>query len=419
MQSEKSILTQSEEFISKALFKMTLTDTHAVIIKDFLYKLNFGKLTDENIEVQKVLGIKNNCEPEIALPTINYNEKNGMYSFTDLYTIFSITYKEETYELLFQTTFQFEFNHVDIFRNNYLFTSGTSNKADRSEELTKAITRGAIANCSIKNKVVRFDREAYKGEMVRAIEFVNTVQTKSSDLFISTDRKEQVSRFINSINNYDKHKISLRYLFNGKPGTGKTQIINSIITETLGKCTVILCNGGALPVKSLFEFCGHFNPCLLVIDDLDFLANDREVNRNQTELGDFLQALDGLLPNHVFLLSATNDKNLVDKAASRPGRFDMILDIAEIGLENYLSLVKRETNDEQIISLFDDDTLQYLKDRKVTGAFIVSFLKQIKNSKELNGEMSREDFSKYLNLCYRGFYSINDDRYNKAVGFGE
>lgn len=417
MLSENSILTQSEDFISKALFKMTLTDTHAVIIKDFLYKLYLGKIADENIKVQKVLGIKNNCEPEIALPTINFNERNGMYSLTDLYTIFSITYKEETYELLFQTTFQFEFNQVDVFRNNYLFTSGTSRKADRSEELAKAIMRSAIANCSIKNKVVRFDREAYKSEVIRAIEFVNTVQTNSSDLFISSDKREQISRFIKSINDYDKRKVSLRYLFNGKPGTGKTQIINSIISETFGKCTVVLCNGGVLPVKNLFEFCSYFNPCLLVIDDLDFLANDREVNRHQTEFGDFLQALDGILPNYVFLLSATNDKNLVDKAASRPGRFDMILDVAEIGPENYLLLVKRETDDEKIIAFFDEDTLQYLKDRKVTGAFIVSFVKQIKNSKSLNGEMSREDFSKYLNLCYRGFYSMNDNNYNNAVGF--
>lgn len=418
MSKEKSYITIPEELISKALYKVYLTDTHTEIIKDFLYKLYLGKLNDENIFVQKVLGIKNNFDPALTLPNINFNEKNGMYSFTDFYTFFSVKYKDESYELNFQTAFQFEFNCEDIFRKTFLFTGGTSKKAYRSEELTKAIISSAIANCSIHNKVVRFDREAYKGEMVRAVEFVNTPPTKTSDLFISADKKDQIIRFINSITDFDKNKISLRYLFNGKPGTGKTQIINSIITETCGKCTVVLCNGGSLPVKKLFEFCSYFNPCLLVIDDLDFLANDRENNIHQTELGDFLQALDGLLPNFVFLLSATNDKGLVDKAASRPGRFDMILDIAEIEPKNYLSLVKRETCDERIISLFDEDTLLYLKDRRVTGAFIVSLLKQIKSSIMLNGEISCEEFSEYLNLCYRGFYSINDDNFNNVVGFG-
>lgn len=418
MQNENSFLNVPEDFISKAQFRVNLTDTHNEIIKDFLYKLHLGKLQNEKIEVLKVLGIKNHLDPSLLFPSINFNERTGMYSFSDFYTFFSVKYKGETYELCFQMTFDFEINSADIFKKSFLITCGSSKNADRSEELTKTIIVGAIANCSIRNKVIRFDREAYKGEMIRAMEFVDTPPTKTSDLFISTDKKYQITRFINSIIDFDKNKISLRYLFNGKPGTGKTQIINSIITETCGKCTVVLCNGGSLPVKKLFEFCSYFNPCLLVIDDLDFLANERENNIHQTELGDFLQALDGLLPNFVFLLSATNDKSLVDKAASRPGRFDMILDISEIEPKNYLSLVKRETSDERILSLFDEDTLLYLKDRRVTGAFIVSLLKQIKSTVTMNGEISKKEFSDYLNLCYRGFYSINDDNFNNAVGFG-
>ncbi len=418
MAEDNTFLFIPEEKISNALFKAYLTDTHTMIVKDYLYKLYLGKLTNENIIVNKALAIRNNIEPAVITPTLNFNEKNGMYSFSDLYLFFSLTYFDESYEICFQTHFSFELNCEDVFRKSFFYVSGISKKADQSEELTKLLIANAIAFSPIRNRVVRFDREKYKGEILSAVEFVDTVPTQLSNLFISNDKRIQIKRFIDSIGRFDDTKISLRYLFNGKPGTGKTQIINSIITATLGKCTVILCNGGRLPVKKLFEFGSYFNPCLLIIDDLDFLASDRASNYHQTELSDFLQSLDGIIPNFVFLLAATNDKNLVDTAASRPGRFDMILDIAEIEPLNYLSLIKRETDDVNIISLFDDDILQSLKDRKVTGAFIVSFMKQVKSSMQLNGKMSKKELSDYLNLCYRGFYSINDNNYNKAVGFG-
>lgn len=418
MANDNTFLFLPEEKISNALFKVYLTDTHTMIIKDYLYKLYLGKLTKENFIVHKAIAIRNNVEPVIITPTLNFNEKNGMYSFSDLYLFFSLNYFNECYEICFQTHFSFEINGEDVFRKSFLYMSGISKKADRSEELTKLLIANAIAFSPIRNRVIRFDREKYKGEMLSAVEVVETAPTQLSDIYISNDKKTQIKRFIDSIIRFNDTKISLRYLFNGKPGTGKTQIINSIITATLGKCTVILCNGGRLPVKKLFEFSSYFNPCLLIIDDLDFLAADRTANYHQTELSDFLQSLDGIIPNFVFLLAATNDKNLVDTAASRPGRFDMILDIAEIEPPNYLSLIKRETDDVNIISLFDDDILQSLKDRKVTGAFIVSFMKQVKSSMQLNGKMSKKELSDYLNLCYRGFYSINDNNYNKAVGFG-
>lgn len=418
MPNDNSFTYIPDELVSKALYKVYLPDTHTMIIKDYLYKLHLGKLKNENIEVPKVLAIKNHLDPVLNLPSLNFNEKNGMYSFSDLYMFFSLKYKSENYELCFQTYIQHEYNCEDVYKKSFLFTNGTSNNADCAEELAKLIISSAIGSSSLKNKVLCFDREQYKGEMLGAMEFVNTLTTKLSNLFISTNKKDQIQRFIESIIKFDDNNISLKYLLNGKPGTGKTQMINSIITETLGKCTVILCNGGKLPVKKLFEFCSYFYPCLLIIDDLDFLAADRSNNNHQTELADFLQSLDGIIPNFVFLLAATNDKNLVDKAASRPGRFDMILDVAEIEPCNYLSLIQRETDDENILALFDEEILQYLKDRRVTGAFIVSLLKQIRSSVMLQGKISKKEFVDYLNLCYRGFYSINDENFNNAVGFG-
>ena len=418
MPNDNSFALLPDELVNTALYKVYFPHTHSSIVKDFLYKVCLGKLKIEGVEVTKVIAMRNHVDPILRLPTLNFNERNGMYSFSDLYTFFSVKYKNENYELCFHTYVEHTYLSEDIYRKTILITNGTSANADRSEELTQIIIRNSIAHSSIKSKVLRFEREKYKGEMLEAVEIVNTPTMELSNLFIPQDKKYQVQRFIDSINDFEDKKFSLRYLLNGKPGTGKTQIINSIISETLGNCTVISCSGGQLPVKKLFEFCGYFDPCLLIIDDLDFLVNDRSNNTFQTELADFLQSLDGLIPNLVFILAATNDKTLVDKAASRPGRFDMILDIAEIEPCNYLSLIQRETDDESILALFDEEILQYLKDRRVTGAFIVSLLKQIRSTVMLQGKISKKEFTDYLNLCYRGFYSINDDNFNNAVGFG-
>lgn len=414
---ESFIFIPPHELVSKALYKIYLPETHSRIIKDFLYKVYLRKIKSENIEISKALGIRSYVDPILGLPTLNFNETNGMYSFSDMFIFFSLKYRGDNYELCIKTYVEQSYNTDDIYRKSILITNGTSKNADKAEELTQTIIRYSIANSCIKNKILRFDREKYKGEILEALEFVNIPKIELSNLFISLEKKYQFKRFIDTINTFGSQKISLRYLLNGKPGTGKTQIMNSLINETSGNCTVFLCHGGRLPVKSLFEFCSYFDPCLIVIDDLDFLASDRIANGLQNELSDFLQSLDGIIPNSVFLLAATNDKNLVDKAASRPGRFDIILDIAEIEPFHYLTLIQRETDNEKIISLFDEEILEYLRIRKVTGAFIVSLLKQIKNSVMLSGNISKQEFLNYLNLCYRGFYAVNDESLNNAVGF--
>jgi len=83
----------------------------------------------------------------------------------------------------------------------------------------------------------------------------------------------------------------------------------------------------------------------LVIDDIDFLVANREDTFDKKSLGTFLQYLDGFIQQNLFILASTNDKKLVDTAASRPGRFDLIIDMSEINSDNYFSLIYRETTD--------------------------------------------------------------------------
>jgi len=218
--------------------------------------------------------------------------------------------------------------------------------------------------------------------------------------------------------NYHKNKTPMRYLFSGPPGTGKTNLINAIINETTGKITVILCNSADVPLERLFTFCQIFEPALLVIDDLDFIASDRQMNGQNATLGNLLNLLDGILPKNVFMLATTNSKALIDTAASRPGRFSLIIDLAVLDSKNYLQLIHRETDDEKIISLFDDNTLLDLKSKRITGALLVNLIKQLKSCKSMKGDVTKEDFEQYFDLIYNGFYKSNAETEVKGVGFG-
>jgi ATP-dependent 26S proteasome regulatory subunit len=194
--------------------------------------------------------------------------------------------------------------------------------------------------------------------------------------------------------------------------------MNSIITNLKDKATIVICNGVNMEMEKIFEFCGLFEPCILVIDDIDFVAGSRDNNnKNNDQLGFLLQALDGFIPNNVFILASTNDKKLVDEAAKRPGRFDLILDIGEIEADNYISLVRRETSDNNIIDLFDRQVLNKLEDKKVSGAFIVNLVKQLKTIRTSGEDINHDIFTDIFNLLYKGFYEYNDNAFARTIGF--
>jgi hypothetical protein len=116
-------------------------------------------------------------------------------------------------------------------------------------------------------------------------------------------------------------------------------------------------------------------------------------------------------------LASTNDKKLVDLAASRPGRFDLILDVSEIEAKNYIDLVKRETDNPEILKFFDNNVIESLKVKKVTGAFIVSLIKQLNSHLLMNGKISFDEFNEYLDTTHKGFYGNNSERIVQVVGF--
>jgi hypothetical protein len=94
-------------------------------------------------------------------------------------------------------------------------------------------------------------------------------------------------------------------------------------------------------------------------------------------------------------------------AASRPGRFDQVIDMGALEPRNYLDLVRKRTQDPELLALFGDaDVLALLKERGVVGAFLANLVKQAVINKKTNGKegFSKKELMNIITRSYKGFY---------------
>ncbi|MBP77874.1 MAG: hypothetical protein CL926_01220 [Deltaproteobacteria bacterium] len=117
----------------------------------------------------------------------------------------------------------------------------------------------------------------------------------------------------------------------GPPGTGKTMIAKWLAANSDITCILISAEmiGGRHDIKKCYEIARKLSPSLLIIEDIDTAgALDRRASDHPL-LGEFLQAMDGVVPNHgVITLATTNHSDKIDPAiADRPGRFDRIIEV--------------------------------------------------------------------------------------------
>ena len=249
------------------------------------------------------------------------------------------------------------------------------------------------------------------------VNFIKPQPSNINEIFVKDEIKNDIERFIYTFKNYKKHNMPLRYLLSGKPGLGKTEIIRSVISSCSEDGCVVIPTEMAGADWLVFEFAKLFSPVLVCVDDIDLIFGRREDGRHRN-LSKFLTMLDGIMQNKFFLIATTNDKKLVDLAASRPGRFDEIIDFGDFERVYYMDLIKKHTNDEKILDLFTDDILNFMEEKKVTGAYIVNLIKQTKIMKEMNDGFGYDDLMKYLNRNYKGFYKSQAET-DRRFGFGK
>ena len=118
-------------------------------------------------------------------------------------------------------------------------------------------------------------------------------------------------------------------LLYGPPGTGKTLTVRHLLGLSEGT-TVIMLTGMALQLISLAtQTARALQPAIVVLEDCDLVAEQREAFHSSPLLFEVLDALDGLAADSdVTFLLTTNRVDVLEPAlAQRPGRVDLAVEI--------------------------------------------------------------------------------------------
>ncbi len=162
-----------------------------------------------------------------------------------------------------------------------------------------------------------------------------------ADVAGQEEAKEALREVVDFLNHPEKYaeigaNLPKGVLLVGPPGTGKTLLAKAVAGESnvpffsiSGSEFVEMFVGmGAAKVRDLFKQANEKAPCIIFIDEIDTIGKKRDSGmggndeREQT-LNQLLTEMDGFDGQKgVVLLAASNRPEILDKALTRPGRFD-------------------------------------------------------------------------------------------------
>lgn len=127
-------------------------------------------------------------------------------------------------------------------------------------------------------------------------------------------------------------------LLYGEPGTGKTMLARALATESGARFIHVRATDvvskwygeAERNLQSSFDWARRERPSVLFFDEIDAIAPHREGSHEATHrlVTTFLENLDGLrTAEGVIVVAATNRPEQVDRALTRAGRFDRLVEV--------------------------------------------------------------------------------------------
>jgi len=182
-------------------------------------------------------------------------------------------------------------------------------------------------------------------------------KVRFSDVHGCDEAKEELQELVSFLKNPEKFsnlggKLPKGVLLVGPPGTGKTLLARAVAGESGvpfffmsgSEFDEVYVGVGAKRIRELFTAAKAKSPSIVFIDELDAIGarrNPRDAAYAKQTLNQLLTELDGFEQNSgVIILAATNFPELLDKALTRPGRFDRNVVVSLPDVRGRISILK-------------------------------------------------------------------------------
>lgn len=186
-----------------------------------------------------------------------------------------------------------------------------------------------------------------------------------SDVHGCDEAKEELQELVDFLKAPDKFsrlggKLPKGVLLIGPPGTGKTLLARAVAGEagvpffymSGSEFDEVYVGVGARRVRELFNAARAKAPSIVFIDELDAIGarrNDRDATYVKQTLNQLLTELDGFEQSSgVIFMAATNFPKLLDKALTRPGRFDRQVHVPIPDVRGRVAILKHHMRNIQL-----------------------------------------------------------------------
>ena len=195
-----------------------------------------------------------------------------------------------------------------------------------------------------------------------------------SDVHGCDEAKEELQELVEFLKAPEKFstlggKLPKGVLLVGPPGTGKTLLARAVAGEagvpfffmSGSEFDEVYVGVGAKRIRELFASARAKAPAIIFIDELDAVGgkrNERDAAYVKQTLNQLLTELDGFSQQTgVIILAATNFPQLLDKALTRPGRFDRHVVVPLPDVRGRMEILRHHMKNVQVGSDVDESAV--------------------------------------------------------------
>jgi len=180
---------------------------------------------------------------------------------------------------------------------------------------------------------------------------LNTVERRSiNTIYLPGKQREEILADVNKFLEVDTKKLYSEfgipyhrtYCFHGPPGTGKSSLIMSLVSECHKNIGVLSLSRKTDDLSFVRAIGSVPKNTVLLLEDIDCLLGDRQDKGTQITFSALLNALDGVQSkNGLIVFITTNYFVRLDPAFCRPGRIDYVLEFQYTGKSQIYQMLEK------------------------------------------------------------------------------